>query len=501
MQGEKRREDFPRADSAREAALTPIRTWLAQAQRSEILRCLALYLLLPNLAFLLLGKLFFIERELVNTDYLFLWLASPWIARRVNDLLYGLVFILDLALSTESIYHYSTREAIFLLRELFQATPLLFPAIVAASLVLVAALFFYVSRAASRAPHPRLPRRVMVSVLIFAFAPVVSGVLQMLDRDSPFGPSHRTATVGSGIMETVSSIWDLTTPALSGPAASATGAASSEVLRDVGQSPPYHVVVVLVESQGVLKNAADMNAVFAPLLTSEVKSRYKIRRGTVPFFGATMFGELRTLCRIYAPQATPTYLPGLERCLPHELRRRGYDTVSYHGYARWFYERPAWYPRVGLQRSHFQEDLSEGAPEDAVCGVLLRGLCDTWIEPRVRNEVLNAGTQAKFVYWVTLSSHLPVDFDVANKSAFDCAGTQVLKDHEESCGLARIHNQLYVGIAKMALDPALPPTRFLLVGDHAPPFTMLAERALYSEDRVPFIQLVPKLRLPASGDW
>jgi phosphoglycerol transferase MdoB-like AlkP superfamily enzyme len=251
--------------------------------------------------------------------------------------------------------------------------------------------------------------------------------------------------------------------------------------------------VVLVESQGLLKSASDMRRVLVPLTAPSIRARYTVNTGAVRFFGATMFGELRTLCRIYVPQAIPQNLPGLDRCLPNVLRRLGYETVSYHGFSRWFYERYLWYPAVGFQRSYFADELKQRAPP--MCGTAVHGVCDLWIADQVEHELSIAGKRGKFIYWLTLNSHYPIDSALASQSSFDCAGTDSLRAEIGPCELARIHFQLYTRIAQIALNSQLPPARFIVVGDHMPPFPALSERALYDEERVPFVELIPRTEL------
>ena len=166
--------------------------------------------------------------------------------------------------------------------------------------------------------------------------------------------------------------------------------------------------------------------------------------------------------------------------------------MSYHGYWRWFYQRQDWYPKLGFARSHFAEDLLPGAPESAHCGTMFPGVCDLWIADRIEDELARAGKLRKFVYWVTLNSHFPVESELAQGSTFDCARTETLKKGTDPCDLARIHYRLYERIARLALDRAIPPTRFIIVGDHMPPFPGLDERALYDDEHVPYVDLIPK---------
>ena len=61
-----------------------------------------------------------------------------------------------------------------------------------------------------------------------------------------------------------------------------------------------------------------------------------------------------------------------------------------------------------------------------------------------------------------------------------------------ACLLLRLHTAIFRGVASLLLDPALTPTRVVLVGDHPPPFLQPERRALYRSDRVPFVTLTPR---------
>jgi len=96
-----------------------------------------------------------------------------------------------------------------------------------------------------------------------------------------------------------------------------------------------------------------------------------------------------------------------------------------------------------------------------------------------------------------LNSHRPVDSVRASESNFDCAGTEMLREDVGPCELAQIHFRLYTRIAQIMLNEKLPPTRFIIVGDHVPPFVTLSARALYDNGRVPYVDLTPRGTLQA----
>jgi hypothetical protein len=456
-------------------------------------RGLLWYLVLPNLAFFLAGQAVFLDRALVNCDYLFLWVASCYLRRGATLLLYLGIVALDLVLSAESIYHFTTLETLLAADVFLKFHPAVLAA--AAGALLLALLWLArIREPASARPSLRPAGRLAVGAVALALS--AQSLLRSADPFEGYLETFgRRAVAASGVLEAgLAGYRVATTPEGGVGAMPAAEATTSRVVRDLSRrgvtSAPDGLLVVVVESQGLLRNAGDMRRLFAPLMDPAVRARYKVNQGTVRFFGSTVYGELRALCRVYVPQATPVNMPGQERCLPNVLLRLGYETVSFHGFEHWFYERSTWYPQVGFRQRFFANDLRAlGAPD---CGSLFfRGVCDLWIADRIEHQLASAGRK-EFVYWMTLNSHLPVDHELAEGSSFDCSKTESLRDEKDPCGLEKIHYQLYQRIARMALNPNLPRTRFTLVGDHMPPFPTLEERALYDQRVVPYVELVPK---------
>jgi|GEM_PF-4294290 len=87
---------------------------------------------------------------------------------------------------------------------------------------------------------------------------------------------------------------------------------------------------------------------------------------------------------------------------------------------------------------------------------------------------------------MTLNSHVPVNADQA--PAYDCpagypSGVCL------QLGYVRVTLE---SVAAMAADRALPPTTFVLVGEHAAPYMDDAKRNLFESGVVPYLVLQPK---------
>ena len=247
--------------------------------------------------------------------------------------------------------------------------------------------------------------------------------------------------------------------------------------------------MILVESLGLFQDRQLDLAQFRPFETSGIKNLYTVDRGEVPFSGNTISGEFRELCGIKLFSIGHTGLPS---CLPAELKNQGYHSVAVHGFSSQVYNRFQWYPHLGFDHALFAHHLFQRGLTKK-CGSAFRGLCDTEVSKLVHGELL-AGTPArpKFIYWLTLNSHLPLDMETSRDSHFNCESSEITHKHPDICRLTRTIDLVFAQVAKIAQDPLLPPTEFILVGDHAPPFYDPMERSLFSAEKVPFIHLKPR---------
>ncbi|WP_289015825.1 sulfatase-like hydrolase/transferase [uncultured Methylobacterium sp.] len=253
----------------------------------------------------------------------------------------------------------------------------------------------------------------------------------------------------------------------------------------VGPSrPKRHVLLVLVESLGQLRDLHHRKVLFSAFDDEALKERFSITTGTTSFFGSTAYGEMRELCQLRSSYGAILDEEGLT-CLPALFATRGYRTVSVHGFTRAFYDRLSWYPRIGFVRTVFQETAN--ATFKRQCGGPFVGPCDVEIAD-VISERLSTTSQPMFVYWLTLNSHVPVRAGEATPR-HDCATGGPFGD-PEVCVMAEIWEDLFAAISRLAIRH--PETEILLVGDHAPPLWRKAARGLFEPDRVPWIRLAPR---------
>jgi hypothetical protein len=250
----------------------------------------------------------------------------------------------------------------------------------------------------------------------------------------------------------------------------------------------HHLVIVVVESLGAPVDDTP-RAMFEDDWNRDTwRARYEVQRGTIPYFGATTNGEVRELCERWGNYYDTDFANS--DCLPQRYARAGYETTGIHGFAGWFFDRERWYPQLGFQNAMFQDELlAAGAKK---CPGVFSGACDTSI-PSIIGARLKQAKKPQLVYWMTLNTHLPVLAD-DNLSADWCKAHDPdwAATNAQACRLFALHHELAEAIDDLAMDPDLPPTDFVIVGDHMPPFLDREARAMFDSSHVPWLYLRAK---------
>jgi hypothetical protein len=261
-----------------------------------------------------------------------------------------------------------------------------------------------------------------------------------------------------------------------------------------GQRPD--IVEVLVESWGTDKTGIIDQKLLSRYLTPEIRGRYQIMTGTMPFVGSTVFGETRELCNstigfVILRSPLP---PALGPCLPQKLKTLGYRTEAVHGYFGGMYGRYLWYPRVGFDSAYFEPRLHSQGLSD--CPGAFPGICDAQVAQWLGNH-LTRTSGPLFVHWVSLNSHLPVPSATTGLNPVPCDFDPLLREKESLCAWFKLQFQVHSSVAALAARTDIPPTAFAIVGDHAPRFATSVIHDRFSGDRVPFVLLIPTQMAPA----
>lgn len=267
------------------------------------------------------------------------------------------------------------------------------------------------------------------------------------------------------------------------------GAFYSSATAEAGVTNPTserrNLVVIVVESLGLPVDPTARAMFEADWNRPSWRASYDIRRGTIPYFGATTNGEVRELCERWGNYYNTDF--GHADCLPRRYAQAGYETTGIHGFAGWFFDREHWYAKLGFQNLMFEDQLlAAGASK---CGGVFSGACDTTV-PRLILHRLEHARKPQLVYWMTLNTHLPVLADSTLKTQ-RCNSYKPgwADENPQVCRLFVLHHQLADAIDALALDPHLPPTDFVIVGDHMPPFLDREAREMFDNGHVPWLYL------------
>lgn len=252
-----------------------------------------------------------------------------------------------------------------------------------------------------------------------------------------------------------------------------------------------NLVIVLVESWGEMKNGSARAQLEQVYRRPDLLARYSVERGTVPFRGATISGEVREICgRTFPTDIAGAPDPELHSCVPFRFLQEGYSTFGIHGFRPGMYGRQDWYPRVGLSRAFFEPDLTRAGLKTCPGG--LTGTCDAdvavWLQQFLRDS---SATHPAFIHWVTLNSHLPVEPNSSRETRSACRTASPILQDDGLCAWYRLVQNVHESVFRIAMA-ARRPTYFVIVGDHAPPFLSTGRRNEFSQSEVPYALLLPR---------
>ncbi|MCE4558053.1 hypothetical protein [Pelomonas cellulosilytica] len=244
-------------------------------------------------------------------------------------------------------------------------------------------------------------------------------------------------------------------------------------------------LLVLVESMGLPRSPELQAWLRGRLVTARLSTRWTIRAADEAFYGTTTSGELRTLCGLqgHYSRLDDKLAAG---CLPHVLAQKGTASIGIHGFGLRMFDRNQWWPRVGLMPWAWREQPTGGLPMN--CNHAFPGVCDAAV---LELAVAQAQQPARFVYALTLDTHLPLKLE---DSAAPSATLKVLcaasGTPEEACRLVQQLGDL-LGLLGQALERSRATPFVVVVGDHAPPFGEAANRQAFVAGRVPLFVLTP----------
>lgn len=451
------------------------------------------YLVLPNVLGLAIARSAGMERALIDVDFLVLACVEAVLSRRLAAFLLAIAVSLDAAITLAPLFGFDDTAFVAAIPDIGHL-PMPY---IAAILFVELALSFLMLKLIPRAQERRAKYHT-IGAVIFLIVVVSVDLLNGSNSMSTVPVSVVPVNIAtSPVLRVALGVANSRNASKLSPELKPIEAAT-DVLRAELRSSPQSVlgrdsviVVVLIESLGLFVDSRAVNRLWAPLQQPAIRRRYAVRTGSVPFTGHTTSAELRELCGLQGSHRD-VLRRQVPECLPATLAKLGYRTVADHGYSSSLFARNVWYPILGFERLRFRREVKRDVPV-AECGTLFRGVCDADMARVVATQIAASRGASSFIYWVTLSSHFPLDRHGAENSSLACADLGSAAGSESTCLIARMISGVIEAVARVALDDTLPPTRFILVGDHSPPFGPEG-RMQFVRGRVPFLELVPMAR-------
>lgn len=465
-------------------------TW--QQGLRGVSRTVLSYALLPNLPFLLAAQFMHVQRSVVNLDYLVWGIASVWLPLPVA--LAGCIGLMltDLVLSFCSIYYLDFADAVSSLADVTHLSPWYSILVGAACLGAVCLLSLGITAFGKARRNQASAFQLAALLLLLVFADIGNGSSVLSRRQTVILPVN---IAGSTVLISSAQIYGFAQERRHPQKVENVPSATAPLLRSRFDSseiagPRENIVLILEESLGLSTDPQLTEAVLAPFGERAISERYKVTMGSVPFHGSTVAAEFRELCGAgLGVRSREAGAGALSGCLPGRLRKAGYQVEAIHGFTSRMFRRDLWYPKLGFDSFLAAEQLGTTL---AHCGFAFEGVCDDQIASHIGQQLRTPSSAPRFIYWLTLNSHLPVETSAADKDTFACSSIPSAKEYADVCNLSRVLHWTNAAIARLAADPDLPLTRFIIVGDHAPPFISERKRALYSQYKVPYIELTPR---------
>jgi len=439
----------------------------------------------------------FLLKGLFNVEYVVIGILSVFVRRSLVVVLMLSAIVLDILSSISWTYMLSASELLGSARFLFEFAPSHIWDMVAVAICTIMICLMAVLATKDRVPD-RQRRYVVLTLGVFVILCVI--VDAGTGQNGMFRLDHQLGFIRLTREPVRSLIAVQKYKHLVPDGTNASVVAASTVL--VGLTPTTNslrmdakapnLVLILLESWG---NALDTNmneSLLRPYSNSNIREKYTMRRGTVPFYGPTIDGEARELCGSAMGFGILTAsVAQLKSCLPARLDMIGYHSMGIHGFTARMFDRNKWYGKIGFDETWFRDQLQQqGLP---LCPGPFRGICDAAVSTWIGDQLQRNSDSPQFIYWVTLNSHLPVPVPNLVKAPPHCSEIPATAQNPTLCSWYQLVFNVHRSVSELALRPTDHPTIFLIVGDHVPPFSSSKLKSQFSDQVVPYILLMPKI--------
>jgi len=400
----------------------------------------------------------------------------------------ALILILDVVFSIAPAYHFSLSSVVDSIRDFVSLEPafMLVEISKVTLIVLVSAFLVYLSLKKAQSLKI-IAMTSLVSAITVTFLDIRFSANALSDSDAYTLNSNIAASSINSLRVAFSTADHDAQVQHFSPMESA-----SELFRnslETGSNRFQTTILIMVESLGEFMNPEVNYFQMEPILALKNQTGLVVNRGVVEFEGSTVPGELRELCgiKLLAVHPDSSILP-IEKCLPRIFHDLGYRTLAIHGFSGAMFSRNRWYPSFGFDDVWFAPELDAQIVKAKRCGIAFRGMCDNEVWKLIEELVSNESESKQFIYWLTLSAHLPVENP--NKSSSDsCASFDILVQRPALCNLVLQQRKLFTNIATDINKRKLANTRIILVGDHPPPFVNSEIRSFFNTELVPYVDI------------
>ena len=466
-----------------------------------LLRVLLVFVVLNGIG-LWMAREWMYARPLFNIDYVVAALAFLWISRTLASAMLVLLFFMECARYMIPTYFFSDASfsVLFWLRSMANWSPLiqLTGFVMTLATIIGVTLLF-------RRYHLALRVKAWITVWVLT----VTALLVLLDTvngtSSEFKSSRETARFEVDIVGSPMHLVLIKTfAAIRGEAARfqvlpATAAATGRYFSETLAAPaapgspalavnslltvpnlellPRKLVVVVFESFSVLSDDPELKHWRQPF--QRVEDRYTIESGALDWVGATLRGEVRELCWQGIDGYNVTNLPAA-------LKQLGYETTAFHGFIGGMYDRSRLYPLLGFDQTVMLEQMRQ-AGDVPRAGIFFNGATDEYVAKLVHQDILRPGK--RLTYWLTLTSHVPVNYQLARQLATPEELAAANGQSELVWGYTVICRKTLESIAEIAADPALEDCDFVIVGDHNLPVTSAELKEHFLPHKVAYLIL------------
>lgn len=443
---------------------------------------------IPSLIFYFIDQFWFIQRAVFNIDYLLVCLILVLFGPVYVAIGVATILVLDIVFSFAPAYHFSLTSILHSISDMFSLEPdfLIVEAGKVVALVLLGTISTYLSIKKTQSKKIVMAA-CAVSIIGLVLLDIKFSANSISERDANSIKTNIAASSINNLRLAVS-----TADQNSQVQSIQVSESASHVLwaQEANANEQYQsVILIVVESLGAFKDGALNNIQMAPVLALKNQAGIVTESGVMAFEGSTVPGELRELCAIKLLAVHPdiSILP-IEDCLPRIMGERGYETLAIHGFIGTMFSRNRWYPALAFDDIWFAPEIDRQDREANRCGIAFHGICDVDVWKKIAALVSKETVSKRFIYWLTLSAHLPVQ-RVKPTGSFSCSDYPSLTHNAQVCSMVLRHRQLFSEVAMSVKNGELKSTRIILVGDHSPPFLDDETRSLFSSEYVPYVDI------------